>query len=234
MPDWNDGTRWGQGAHWVPWTPNRNKYTMAIIATNTAKLPIMDKLLKGQDIITKSTTNPNVPGNAAALTAFTNAQADLEAANTAYESNRQTGVQLLAVRDDAVLAWNTALNGLAGVTENATGGEAVKILSAGFDVRATATPKPPLGAPTDVQAKTNGSPGVTKLTWSPLDGARLYVIQQNLNPTVETGWVQVATSTKARCETNGVEPGSEMWYRVAGVDVIGQGPWSAPTSRPVL
>jgi hypothetical protein len=207
---------------------------MAIIATNTTRLPILDKLMKGQDIITKSTGNPNVPGNAAALTAFTNAQADLEAANTAYESNRQTGVQLLAARDVALLAWNTALNGLAGVTENATGGEAVKILSAGFDVRGPATPKPPLGAPTDLLAMTNGSPGVTKLTWSPLDGARLYVIQQNPNPTVDTGWAQVATSTKARCETNGVEPGSEMWYRVAGVDSTGQGPWSAPTSRPVM
>jgi hypothetical protein len=207
---------------------------MAIIALNTSRLPILAKLAKGQDIIDKSTNNPSVPGNATALTAFSNAQADLEAANVEYEANRQTGLQLQSARQDALTAWNTALTGLGGVTESATGGEATKILSAGFQIRGVPAPKPAPGAPVDLLAKTNGSPGVTMLTWKPLDGVRLYVIQQNPNPTVETGWVQVATSTKARCETNGVEPGSEMWYRVAGVDTNGQGPWSAPASRPVM
>ena len=207
---------------------------MAIIALNTSKLPFADKLVKGQDIITKSTGNPGVPGNAAAVTAFSNAQTDLQAANADYEANRQAGLQLQSARDDALLAWNTALNGLAGVTENATQGDATKILSAGFDIRAAVTPKPPLGAPTNLLAQTNGSPGVTKLSWTPLDGVRLYLIQQNPNPMTESGWTQVATSTKARCETNGVEPGNDMWYRVAGVDSTGQGPWSAPAARPVM
>ena len=137
-------------------------------------------------------------------------------------------------RDDALAGWNNALNNLAAFTESATEGDPTKITSTGFDVRGAATPKPPLGAPTDVLAQTNGSPGVTKLTWKPLDGVRLYIIQQNPNPTVENGWTQVATSTKARIATNGVAPGSVMWYRVAGVDSTGQGPWSAPASRPVM
>ena len=236
MPHWNDGiTRWDSGARWAPAAPKpRTNKLMAIIALNTSKLPFPTKLVKGQDIITKSTGNPNVPGNAAAVTAFSNAQADLLAANAEYEANRQAGLQLQSAREDALASWNTALTGLAGVTENATQGDATKILSAGFDIRGAATPKPPLGAPTDVLAQTNGSPGVTKLSWSPLDGVRLYIIQQNLNPALENGWTQVATSTKARCETNGVAPGTVMWYRVAGVDTEGQGPWSAPACRPVM
>jgi hypothetical protein len=235
MPHWDDGTRWDSGARWAPEVPQKgNKNKMAIIVTNTSRLPITDKLVKGQDIITKSTNNPAVPGNGAALTTFSNAQADLQAANADYEASRQNCMQKQAARENALAGWNTALNGLAGVTENATQGDAEKILSAGFDVRAPRTPKPPLGAPTDVLAQTNGAPGVTKLNWSPMDGARLYVIQQNPNPTQENGWVQAATSTKSRCETDGVQPGTEMWYRVAGVDGDGQGPWSAPTCRPVM
>lgn len=207
---------------------------MANIALNTGKLTFAAKLVKGQDIITKSTNNPAVPGNAAALAAFSNAQADLQAANADYEASRQAGLQLQSAREDALAVWNTALNGLAGVTENATQGNATDILSAGFDIRGASTPKPPLGAPTDLLAQTNGSPGVTKLSWRPLDGVRLYLIQRNPNPSVETGWVQVATSTKARCETDGVDPGTVMWYRVAAVDSTGQGPWSAPACRPVM
>jgi hypothetical protein len=85
-----------------------------------------------------------------------------------------------------------------------------------------------------VLAKTNGSPGVTKLSWNPLDGVRLYIVEQSPTPITETSWEQVATSTKASCETNGIEPGKEYWYRVAGVDTRGQGPWSAPACRQVM
>lgn len=131
MPYWNDGTHWDQGAHWAPRTPpKKGKHTMAIIALNTSRLPVLAKLAKGQDIIDKSKNNPSVPGNAAAVTAFSNAQADLEAANTAYEANWQSGLQLLSAREDALNTWNTTLTGLSGVTENATGGEATKILRA--------------------------------------------------------------------------------------------------------
>ena len=207
---------------------------MAIIALNTSKLPITDKLVKGQEIITKSTGNPAVPGNAASLAAFSNAQADLLAQNEAWENNRLSGVQLQTSLQNALASWNTMLNGLAGVTENATQGDAEKIQSAGFAIRATPSPRPPLEAPTGLLARTNGAPGVTRLNWNPLDGARFYIVQQNPNPMLENGWVQVATSTKARCETEGVEPGTEMWYRVAAADSDGQGPWSAPTCRPVM
>lgn len=207
---------------------------MATIALNTGKLPIADKIVKGQDIITKSTNNPSVPGNTAAVTTFANAQADLQAANADYEANRQASLQLQSARDDALTTWNLSLNGLAGVTENSTQGDATKILSAGFDIRATPAPKPPLNAPTDVLAKTNGSPGVTKLSWNTMDGARLFIVQQCPAPITEAGWTQVATATKASCETSGVEPGKEYWYRVAAVDARGQGPWSAPACRQVM
>lgn len=235
MPHWNDGTHWDSGACWAPAAPKPNiPRAMAIIAINTNKLPLPDKLQRGQDIITKSTANPNVPGNAAVLTAFSNAQEDLVTANTAHLGAQTTLKNLMDQRDAALVAWNNALTNLAGFTQSATQGVLEKITSTGFDVRPPRTPLPPLEAPTELLAKTNGAPGVTKLSWTPLDGARLYVIQQNPNPTMDNGWVQVATSTKARTETDGVEPGKEMWYRVAGVDSEGQGPWSAPTCRPVM
>ena len=50
--------------------------SMSTIAINVCGLPLADKLVKGQDIITKSTNNPAVPGNATLLAAFVAAQQD--------------------------------------------------------------------------------------------------------------------------------------------------------------
>jgi hypothetical protein len=100
---------------------------MANIAINTSKLPIASKLVKGQDIITKSTNNPDVPGNTTVLAAFSAAQAALDAANAAVEANRQLAKQLMTARENALAVWNTAITGLAGFTESATEGDAEKI-----------------------------------------------------------------------------------------------------------
>ena len=43
-----------------------------------------------------------------------------------------------------------------------------------------------------------------------------------------------ANSAKSMCDTNGVEPGKRVWYRMAGVNGRGQSPWSEPTPRPVM
>ena len=51
---------------------------LSTIAINVSGLPLADKLVKGQDIITKSTNNASVPGNATVLGTFVAAQAELE------------------------------------------------------------------------------------------------------------------------------------------------------------
>ena len=235
-PHWNDGlTRWNDGGRWLPAVPqSKQDKTMANIALNTNRLPITGKIVKGQQIITMSTGNPLVPGNVAALTAFGNAQADLIAANDAYETSRGVTANLLSQRDDAEAAWNTTLNGLAGVTENATQGDKTAILSAGFDVRGPKTPPPPISAPTGVAVATNGSPGVSKVKWNPVTRAKSYLVEMSPDPITEKSWEQVDTPTKASCEATGAEPGKIQWFRVAAVNASGAGPWSEPAKRPVM
>ena len=234
MPNWNDSIHWNSGVHWPPAPSPRKHKHMAIIATNTNKLPIPTKLVKGQDIITKSTGNPNAPGNAASLAAFSNTQADLVAANEAHVAALGNLDTLMAARTAALDNWKTALNGLAGVTQNATGGDETKILSTGFDVRRAPTPPPPAGAPGPLTVKLNGSPGVTKLSWPPVTDAKSYLVEQSPDPITPTSWVQVDTPTKASCELDGADPGKVYWYRVAAVSPSGAGPWSGPASRPVM
>ena len=235
MPYWGDGTKWDSQARWAPAAPQIRKHkTMANIAINTNGIPIPAKIVKGQEIITMSTNNPNVPGNTAALTAFSNAQADLIAANDAYETARQSLANLLSVRNDALATWNTSLNGLAGVTQSITQGDRTKILSTGFDVRSAPTPPPPASAPGPITVKLNGTPGVSKLSWPRVQDAKSYIVEQSPDPITGTSWEQVDTPTKASCAIPGAEPGKLIWFRVAAVGANGTSPWSGPASRPVM
>jgi hypothetical protein len=207
---------------------------MSNIACNVNKLTLPEKIQRGQDIISASSGNPNVTGNAAAVADLVTAQTALSTAMAAYEAAKTACKEAMASREAAAAAWNAKVNALAGVTEALTDGDEAKILSAGFDVRAPRTPSQPLGAPTNARATTNGEPGYTTVSCDPLAGAKSYVVQKSNDPTAEEGWVTVATPTKATCDTNGVTPGTRAWYRMAGVNARGRGLWSEPTPRPVM
>lgn len=207
---------------------------MSKTVTKISKLTLLQKIAKVRDILLKSTNNPLVPGNTDEVTALNTAQVALVAANEAYQAARQTCKQAMATRDAALETMVNKLNALAGVTEAITDGDEVAILSAGFDVVAPRTPSQPLDAPTNVRAETNQKPGHTTVSCDPLYGAVSYLVQKTTDPNAEEGWETIATPTKATCDTNGVTPGSKVWYRMAGVNPAGQGPWSLPVERPVM
>lgn len=207
---------------------------MALLTTRCNKLPIVEKITKGQHVITASMGNPKVPGNEAALAAFVAAQEELIRVNAEVVELRGTLVAKMTERDDAVANWMARLNGLAGFTESVTEAKAADIESAGFSVRAARTPTQALPAPATVVARTNGWPGHTQLRWVPLLGAKSYIIQRCADPMREDGWEFAMGCTAASAEVNGVEPGQRCWYRVAGVNGKGQGTWSAPVCRPVM
>ncbi len=201
---------------------------------NTSKLPIVQKLVKGQEIITMSTGNPAAPGNTALLAALTAAQTTLTVTNAAYEEARQAAKQALAARETALAAWNLALVPLAAFTESATGGDAEKILSTGFDVRSEPTAPYPVQQILNVKVSFTGMPGHSEVRWKREANAEAYVLERSPDPITATSFENVGTVTEAKYEGNGAVPGQKYWYRVAGVNRLGQGPWSEPALRPVM
>ncbi len=234
MPHWGDNIHWDSGAHWAVPSPQPNKPKMAIIALNISGKSLSDRIFKGQDIITKSTGNPNVTGNAAALAALVTAQANLVSSANDEVAARSTVKEKMLLREAAENAWETALAGLAGVTTTLTGGNAAEIVSTGFDIRAAATPSRDLPAPTKVVASLNGTPGHTLLDWEPMVGAKSYIVQISPDPMTATSWSNACTCTPAHADVNGAEPGKRYWYRISAVNTKGQGPWSEPVCRPVM
>lgn len=207
---------------------------MPIITTHTSRLPVLEKCVRGQIIIGMSTDNPRVPGNAAAVAAFSALQDELVATNAALEVARSTLNELLAKRDTAEKRWDRGVAQLAVTTEALTNSNPVDILSTGFGVRPTDGRPQPLPAPGGLQAATNGSPGKTKLRWDGSHGAVIYLIEMSLDAGDPVTWKFKTTSTKTSCEVEGAEPGKPAWFRIAAVNAIGQGPWSGPAQRPVM
>ena len=235
MPHWNDGTHWDHGARWAPVAPSpRINKTMANIAINTSKLSIPEKLVKGQDIITMSTGNAKVPGNAALVTVLSTAQQGLASANSAYEQGRQDCKQMLLTRDAALETWNAAVTGLAGFTESATGGNAPYIVSAGFDVKAAPAPPQPVGQVLNVRVSFTGDPGYSEVRWKRETHADAYVVECSQEPITETSWRNMGTVAEVKYVGNGAIPGQKCWYRVSAVNRAGRGPWSEPALRPVM
>ncbi len=233
--NWDSGKSWNSGLRWAAAEPGpKNNKPMGTIAINTSGLPVLQKLAKGQTIITKSTNNPDVPGNTAVLALFSTAQTKLDAANAKWEAHKQAGAMIMAERDAAETEWDGTIVGLAAFTQSATGGSAPKILSTGFDVKAEPAPPQPVGQVMEVRVSFNGMPGYSKVGWKRESNADAYVVQRSPDPITEASWANQGTVTEAKFEGNGVVPGQKYWYRVAAVNRLGQGAWSEPALRPVM
>ena len=211
-----------------------HKPAMAIITTNTSRLPVREKCFRGASIITLSTDNPRVPGNADAVTTFAALQDDLVATNENVDTARAKLAELLSTRDAAEKRWDCGIAQLASLTEALTEGDPTSIISAGFGTRTTTGRPQPLPAPTGLRAATNGSPGKTMLSWDVVGGVVIYLIEMSLDPDSPVTWKFKATSTRTSRELDGAHPGQPAWFRIAAVNATGQGPWSTPAQRPVM
>ncbi len=235
LPRWSDGvSRYDSGLRWGGPAPKKTNKTVSQITTNISGLTVDQKIARGANIISKSTGNPLVPGNGPTLAAFSAEQSAFTAANTAVLGAHDSLRQLVAARGVVEKSWTAKCNNLADFTQIATEGDEVAILTSGFGVRAANTPAQPLGAPENLQVATNGSPGISKLKWAPVDGAVSYLVQCTMDATGVAGWAQVATPTKAKVEVSGADPGKPCLFRVSAVGPAGEGPWSEPSRRPVM
>lgn len=167
------------------------------------------------------------------LTAFTTKHGTLKTANAAAIAARAASKQATTQLNAAKKDWVGGLNSLASVTESLTGGDAAKIQGTGFDVRNAAAPLPMPEQVMNLSVALNGQVGYSSLTWNPLAVADHY-IQTSPDPITDASWTFVDTALSASYCGNGAVAGQKRWYRVAGVNTAGTGPWSDPALRPVM
>ena len=130
--------------------------------------------------------------------------------------------------------WDSAFGAVGTFTESATGGVPAALLGAGFDVRRTAGPLPPMEAPKEVTVELTELPGESLLTWKRPKGAVAFVMQWAADYRAEASWQNCGTVTDTQAKRTVAEPGQRVWFRVAAVSSRGTGPWCMPVARLVL
>ncbi len=155
-------------------------------------------------------------------------------ANAEYEEARRRCKELLSARDAVAARMLAAAVGLAAYTQSKTGGDATKILSAGFDVKAPPSPPQPVTQVLNVRVEFTGEPGYSEVRWKRDVNADAYIVECSPDPITDTSWRNMGTVAEVKYKGNGATPGQKCWYRVSAVNRAGRGPWSEPALRPVM
>ena len=136
-----------------------------------------------------------------------------------------------ALKDAKRLALETGLTLRGKYVDLKSGGDKVKILSAGFDVAEDRTP-PTLPEPVQNLSLTAGdSAGEVDAQWDFASGARTYHVETSPDPMTPTSWTRHKDVTKSKTIILGLVSGTRVWMRVRAVNAAGEGAWSDPATK---
>lgn len=170
------------------------------------------------------TPMPDTATYAAALTAFSDKLA-------AFRALEDLIAQARIEKDDARLALEQLTTGRGNYVETASGGNAAKIVSAGFEVRGAAVPVGVPSAPLGLLAQMGEMSGQIVLSWTKVHGANSYVVEcrERDNPT--STWTQAKIGTASRLKVDGLTPGTVYAFRVRALGAADEGAWSDETVK---
>ena len=206
------------------------------MANAKVKLELRDKteselILYTENVVTKMTGNPNFVTPNPPLATLTTGKNELSAA----VQNVMTLEQQLEAARGVVVAKTTTLNGLLAqegtYVENIAAGDAVKILSAGMEVRDEASPPAQLAAPQRFLAFAGDNEGDIDLDWDSVKKSKSYELQRSGDPITATSWIAAGTVTKSKATISGLTSGSKNWFRVRAIGAAGPSPWSDPATK---
>lgn len=197
---------------------------MATLSKNIDRLNATQLVDKSQFLEDRMKDNPAFPTPTPTLVEVAAARAALQAAITAAMDGGRTAVAIRRVREQDL---RLLLNQLAGHVSSLAEGNALAILSSGFDLKRVPTPAGELLAPADLQAAISSFAGRVDLRWKPVKYAAAYQIHLNgTDPADEAGWKLAGVSTKAVFKVTGLAPATMTWFRVNAIGTSGTGPLS--------
>lgn len=210
---------------------NQSESFMAQVKLNLRDLTIPQKVQKARQIVTAMTGNANFTTPDPALAAITTATDGLEAKYNEAQAARDAAKARTDLQDAAARTLDQLLASEGSYVQNKSGGDAVKIQSAGMDVRDAGSPVGELPAPGDINATEGDHDGEIDLHWNRAKGAKSYVVQRTTTPTDAGSWGNPAVATKSKITIAGLTTGTKYYFRVAGIGAAGQGGWSELASK---
>lgn len=205
---------------------------MAKIRLNLRSMTVAEKIAKARQIAAALTNNPAFTHPTPEMPTVSAAATALQTADDEVLAARQTSKEKTNVRAQKEDAVDQLIMQAAAFVESVAGDDEQLILSAGFDLRAPASPPTTAPAPPgDLAATASDHDGELDLTWDSVNGAKSYVIEKSGDPVGPNTWAHAGVSTRSNYTAKGLSSGTRYWFRVAAINVVGQGGWSDPAMK---
>ena len=185
------------------------------------------KVDKGRNHVTMLTDNPNYPTLQAGLPELSDACDKLEESIIEVQFNGgKIAYDRKNVREGELDELITRLGEQVQVLSF---GDKTKILSAGFEVRRSASPINSLDAPQNLRASISSFSGTIDLRWNVVNNMRFYqVFMTKGDPKLEEGWELVGITSRTTHTVDNLEPGKFYSFRVNAVGTRTASPYSDP------
>lgn len=169
--------------------------------------------------------NPLAAAYDAALLAYSNKLDAIAAAENSLAAMRAEKDTLRAALEDVLTARGHYV-------EMTAAGDDAKILSAGFGVRAAASPTSQMPLPQGVAGTIGDNEGEIDLLWHPVRMARSYIIEsrEHSETAAPGAWQQAKVTSRSSATVGGLVSGRKYAFRVRAIgpnDLLG--PWSDET-----
>ena len=213
-------------------TKERRKI-VAKIKRDVKRDTVPNRIAFGQQMVAACTGNPNFTGLTADITALGTQTAALAAGYNAAQAAQSNAMQKTVELNTGADDWNAVAETAFLAIEKEAHGDAAKMLSAKVPVyepgQGTAAVLP--FAPANFVATHGDLDATLDLTWDRQRGSGSYVIQMTQTADVATSWQQIAISATSSYTVQSLTSGQKYWFRVAAINIAGQGPWSDPAEK---
>ncbi|MBL0126036.1 MAG: fibronectin type III domain-containing protein [Flavobacteriales bacterium] len=195
-----------------------------------ARLTPAQLIERARAIVLAMTANINFTTPNPALPAVTAATDALELADAAVLNNG--GRQDYLARNQRMRELRDLLTLLGAYVQVTSGGDPEKILSAGMQTRASASPVGLLPAPGNLRALTSSLSGVIDLRWDRVKGRLVYeAIIGEGDPQLPENWKPLVVLGRNSYKATGLKSGMTYYFMVRAIGAAGPGPFSDPATE---
>ncbi len=187
----------------------------------------------GQRLVSGLDGNPSFPKPEPSVSDLRRKLSVLELAYEEYRKERLRLNELKTAYDAAMRDVREAINLEVSYVDEASGGDAKKILSANLtpERKWSFWPFGSLGQVVELSASQGDEEGEVDLVWDPVRGADGYEVTTSSDMAGAGPWVQAAVTSESGVTVKGLNPGRRYWFRVRAVGKKGEGDWSDPVTK---
>lgn len=206
---------------------------MAEVKLHLNELSAVELIATGQRLVSGLEGNPNFQQPAPPVDEIKGKLDELATAQAEYRKHRLELNNFKMRRDLLMEDVRKALHAGAEYVQEASGGDAKKIISANLSAEHSwhLWPFGSLAQVADLASSIGEQPGEIDLVWDRVRGAEGYEVESAMDMTGEGPWEPCAVASDSRITLKNLDPHIRYWFRVRAVGPKGHGDWSDPVTK---